>query len=292
MEYSQLVVSIGLTTDYFGIKGLSEHACGFSGLNDVRKIKKLINKIKNTNEYFDPLVIIGAGPTGVELACKLADLINDFVEIYLIDMGNEILPRCKSFNREKSIQALAKRNIKIHLSKFVHTVSKDKIELHYSHGALDEKQILDFSGLIWTAGLKSISSNLFSIKKEENTKIIVNEYLQNEDNQNIFFVGDIGLNKKNPCPASAQVAIQQGSITAKNICSVREGKPLNPFSFDDHGEMLSLGIGNASLTGYGITLSGPLAYELRYLSYLMRMPGLSLPLRSAGSWLIGKKMMN
>ncbi len=177
-------------------------------------------------------------------------------------MGNEILPSCKSFNRDKSIQALAQRNVKIHLSKFVHTFSKDTIELHCSHGALEEQQILNFSGLIWTAGSKSTASNLFSIKKEENTKIIVNEYLQNEDNQNIFFVGDISLNKQNPCPASAQVAIQQGSITAKNICSVREGKPLNPFAFNDHGEMLSLGIGNASLTGYGINLSGPLAYDL------------------------------
>ncbi len=292
LEYSQLVVSTGLKSNYFGIEGLSENACGFVGLNDVQRIKKLIHKINNANESVSPLVIVGAGPTGVELACKLGDLIDDLVEIYLIDMGNEILPTCKSFNKEKSIQALAKRNIKIHLRKSVQKVSKDKIELKCSNGESYNEQTLNYSGLIWTAGSEPTSSDLFSIQKGKNKKIIVNEYLTNNAYQNIFFVGDISLNEQNPCPASAQVAMQQGSITAKNICSVRDGKPLRPFVFDDHGEMLSLGIENASLTGYGITLSGPLAYEIRYLAYLMRMPGFSLSLRSASSWLIGRKFMN
>ena len=102
----------------------------------------------------------------------------------------------------------------------------------------------------------------------------------------------MALNEQNICPASAQVAMQQGLITAKNICSVRDGKPLEPFEFDDHGAMLSLGVGNASLAAYGITLAGPLAYEIRYFAYLMKMPGFSLSLRSASSWLIGKKLIN
>ena len=83
--------------------------------------------------------------------------------------------------------------------------------------------------------------------------------------------------------------MQQGSLVAKNIISSRKGNELKPFQFEDLGEMLSLGIGNASITGYGITLSGPLAFDIRRLAYLIRMPGFSLPLKSTGSWLLSKK---
>ena len=97
---------------------------------------------------------------------------------------------------------------------------------------------------------------------------------------------------KYPFPSSAQVAMQQGSITAQNIISLRKGEKLKSFQFEDLGEMLSLGVGNASITGYGITLAGPLAFEIRHLAYLMRMPGFSLSLKSAGSRLFSKKIMN
>ena len=83
--------------------------------------------------------------------------------------------------------------------------------------------------------------------------------------------------------------MQQGLLTAQNIISLRKGNKLKSFQFEDLGEMLSLGIGNASLTGYGITLAGPLAFEIRHLAYLMRMPSFSLSLKSAGSWLFSKK---
>ena len=58
------------------------------------------------------------------------------------------------------------------------------------------------------------------------------------------------------------------------------------FAFNNLGEMLSLGIGNATVTGMGLTLAGPLAFKLRRATYLTRLPGLSLGLRSAGAWLL------
>ena len=126
----------------------------------------------------------------------------------------------------------------------------------------------------------------------ENQKIKVNEFMQMDEHQNIFFVGDITFCDSNPFPSSAQVAMQQGSLTAQNIISLRKRNKLKPFEFEDLGEMLSLGIGNASITGYGITLSGPLAFEIRRLAYFMRMPGFSLAFKSSASWLFGKKIIN
>ena len=83
--------------------------------------------------------------------------------------------------------------------------------------------------------------------------------------------------------------MQQGFLTAQNIISLRKGSQLKPFQFEDLGEMLSLGIGNASITGYGVTLAGSIAFKIRYLAYLTRMPGYLLPLKSVGSRLFSKR---
>ena len=91
-----------------------------------------------------------------------------------------------------------------------------------------------------------------------------------------------------PWPASAQVAMQQGEATAAAIANLRMKKLPQPFQFEDRGEMLSLGVGDATLTGMGLTLAGPLAFQLRRATYLTRLPGLSLSLRSAGAWLLNR----
>ena len=85
-----------------------------------------------------------------------------------------------------------------------------------------------------------------------------------------------------------QVAMQQGDATAAAIAQLRMEEEPQPFQFEDRGEMLSLGVGEATLTGMGLTMAGPLAFQLRRATYLTRLPGLSLGLRSAGAWLLNR----
>ncbi len=292
ITYSQLVISTGVTTDYSLLENLQDYACGFSNLNDFRRIKKLITKINNSSECTNPIVIAGAGPTGVELACKISDLIKDRIEIYLVDKGDKILPSCKSFNREIAIDAIDKRNIKVYLDYYIKSVDKTFLELSSTDHETNNFIKIDYSTLIWTAGLKPTKSKFIHHFLNKNQKIKVNEFMQIDEYPNIFFVGDITSCEKTPFPSSAQVAMQQGSLVAQNIISLRKGNELKPFKFDDLGEMLSLGIGNASITGYGITLAGPLAFEIRRVAYLMRMPGFLLSFKSSGSWLISQKIIN
>ena len=289
ITFSQLVISTGVTTDYSFIENLQDYACGFSNLNDFRKIKKLITKINNSSECTNPIVIAGAGPTGVELACKISDLLKDRVAIYLVDKGDKILPNSKSFNREKAIEAIDKRNISVYLNYYIKSVNATLLDLGSADGNISNSIAINYSSLLWTAGLKPSKSQLAHHFSNKNQKIKVNKFLQIDEYHNIFSVGDITFNEMAPFPSSAQVAIQQGFIAAQNIIALRRGNELKPFEFEDLGEMLSLGIGNASITGYGITLAGQLAFQIRRLSYLMRMPGLFLSLKSSGSWLISKK---
>jgi NADH dehydrogenase len=86
-------------------------------------------------------------------------------------------------------------------------------------------------------------------------------------------------------PATAQVAYQQAQQVAANLRRLRRGEALEPFVWNDLGEMLGLGLGQATLTGMGMTLAGPAAYQLRRVAYLARMPGLQHQLKVAGGWL-------
>ena len=78
------------------------------------------------------------------------------------------------------------------------------------------------------------------------------------------------------------------AVAANTVLAMRRGLEPKPFQFQDLGEMLSLGVGNATVTGMGVTLAGPLAFKLRRLTYLARLPKLSLGLRSAGAWLLSR----
>ena len=289
VAYSQLVISTGVTTDYSLVGGLKEHVYGFNSLNDLSRIKELITSINNSSKHINPLVIAGAGPTGVELACKLSDLVNNRVEILLVEKGNKILSKSKSFNREKAIDSISERNIKVYLEHYIESINENIIELSTVETQRNNSLKINYSALVWTAGLSPSRLQLVDHLLDENKKIKANQFLQINEYQNIFFIGDIVTCENHSFPSSAQVAMQQGLLTAENIISLRKGNKLKSFQFEDIGEMLSLGIGNASITGYGFTLAGSLAFKIRYMAYLMRMPGFSQSLKSAGSRLFSKK---
>ena len=89
----------------------------------------------------------------------------------------------------------------------------------------------------------------------------------------------------NALPANAQVAFQQAECLAGNLVHSLAGEGLEPFEFNDLGEMMSLGVGEASLTGGGFTLAGAAAYQIRRLAYLARLPGKAHQLKVAAGWL-------
>jgi len=90
-------------------------------------------------------------------------------------------------------------------------------------------------------------------------------------------------------PVTAQVAMQQGAHVALNLNLLRKKEDLIPFQFKDNGEMISLGIGEASISGLGLTLSGKFAFDLRRIIYASKMPKIDKTIKSAASWFLGKK---
>ncbi|MCP4973441.1 MAG: FAD-dependent oxidoreductase, partial [Prochlorococcus sp.] len=242
-------------------------------------------ELKSTNNRSQALVVVGAGATGVELICKLADLLEGAAELHLIEQGDRVLPQAKAFNREQAEQALKRLGIHVHLQTRVIAVKPDQLELQNQQQPSSSD--LMHNGIIWTAGTQSVIPTLEPDVVLLKGRIPIDSCLQVNGIKNVLAIGDASYNDEHAWPATAQVALQQGEAAAATVMALRRDADPEPFEFQDLGEMLSLGIGEATVTGLGITLSGPLAFQMRRITYLTKLPGLSLGLRSAGAWMLG-----
>ena len=281
LDWGQLVLATGSRANDFGIPGVKEHGSGFRDLSDVGGLKQWLNNLRQQRTGTTGLIIVGAGPTGVELACKLADLIDGSASLRLVEMGDEILPGSTAFNRERAQAALERKGVLVQLNSSVREVTS-------STAVLADGAVLRHAGLIWTAGSSPAVPAISPAPALDRGRLAVEADLRLVGSLNTFALGDLSSRPGSPWPASAQVAMQQGDATAAAIATLRRGEEPQPFQFEDRGEMLSLGVGDATLTGMGLTLAGPLAFQLRRATYLTRLPGLSLGLRSAGAWLLSR----
>ena len=284
MGYEFLILCTGSVSSNFSVKGVDENCYFFNNLNDLKKLKSFLQKFQN-NKIRKKLFVIGAGPSGVEIACKINDLYIDKFDISIVERSNQILGQNKFFNREEAEKALERRKINLLLNSTVQEISDQKISI------LNDSQIQDLEQdvVIWTAGIKPNLPYINERVTQIGGRILVNEKFQIDNCVNSFAIGDIAIIKgMEDLPLTAQVAMQQGNHLAKNIELIFQEKDLLPFDFQDNGEMISLGIGEASISALGVTLSGKLAYEVRRLIYAAKMPDMAKSLKSTASWLFQK----
>ncbi|WP_369801636.1 NAD(P)/FAD-dependent oxidoreductase [Cyanobium sp. NIES-981] len=284
LGFRQLVLGTGGTTSSFGIAGVREHALGFRTLADVERLQQLIAELRSQQLPLQRLAIVGAGPSGVELACKLADLLEGAALIELIEQGGEALPQCRAFNREQALRALQSRDVRLRTGTRVQAVGASQLDLHGPAGS----ESLPVRAVVWTAGLAFQPPTITPAAVGEGRgRLCCEPSLRLRGFQHLFAAGDIAAldGEEGPLPATAQVAFQQASCLAANLLRAGAGEPLEPFRYRDLGEMVSLGVGEASLVGSGLTLAGAAAYQLRRLAYLTRLPGRTHQLRVAAGWL-------
>ena len=280
LTWRQLLITAGSQPNDYGTPGVREHSLSFRDDDDVQRLRQRIATLKKRS-LDSALVIVGAGATGVELACKLADLLDGAAALHLIEMGSSILPNSTAFNREQASVALERRNITVHLNTAVTAVEAERV-------LLKPGTAIRHQGLIWTAGSQAVSLPILPAPSHHRGRLNIEATLRMEGQEAVFAIGDISGCPDANWPATAQVAMQQGAAVAEALAAQRRGSPLQPFAFMDRGEMLSLGVGDAALTGLGMTLAGPIAFQIRRATYLTRLPGASLGLRSAGAWLLGR----
>ncbi len=286
VQFEYLVLSTGSSPNDFSIKGVREYCSFFNTNKDQLNLKKRLDKtiaVGKSNTIF----IIGAGPSGVELSCKVSDFYKSKFEVNIVEKTSEILNNSKIFNREEAEKTIAKKNINLMKNYSVVEINDQQILLSNN---LNQVEKFPYFDVIWTAGIKPNLPEFKQQIQKINNKILINNNLQLNDYPNIFVLGDISqVESNNSYPVTAQVAMQQGEHVALNLKLLINNEKLLPFKFKDNGEMMSLGIGEATISGLGLTFSGKLAYDFRRIIYASKMPKIGKSIKSTTSWFLEKK---
>jgi demethylphylloquinone reductase len=285
ISYDRLVLALGCETPSESVPGVTEHAISFRNLQDAYRLDEKLRLLEQSPAERIRIAIVGAGYSGVELACKLADRLKERGRIRLIQSRNTILPEAPEFNRNAALKALEQRGIWVDLETTVSEVTADSIGLIYK----GQTDIIPAEIVMWTVGNQvSPAVNDFGLPLNSQGKISVSDKLQVTEHPDIFALGDAAAmvdSEGKSTPTNAQAAFQQADYVAWNVWSSLTDRPLLAFQYTDLGEMMTLGTDNAVLSGMGIQLDGPLAYLARRLVYLYRLPTLEHQLKVGFNWL-------
>ncbi|MFW6359580.1 MAG: NAD(P)/FAD-dependent oxidoreductase [Chroococcales cyanobacterium] len=272
LEYDRLVIAMGATTPLVLVPGVQEYAIAFRNLNDVYALKERLRQLENSDAEAIRVAVVGAGYSGVELACKLADKLGDRGRIRLIELRDRILATATEFNRKAALKALEDRKIWIDLETSVDSVGEDTISLGYK-GQVDT---IPVDIVLWTVGIE-VSDMIRQLPLPQNARgqLITTPTLQVKNTSEVFALGDIAdchdaIGQQ--VPGTAQAAFQQSDYCAWNLWASLTQRPLLPFRYQQLGEIMSLGMDNATINSMGLKVDGPLAHTARRLIYLYRMP--------------------
>jgi NADH:ubiquinone reductase (non-electrogenic) len=285
LPYDWLVLAMGGETPLNLVPGATEYAFPFRTVADAYRLEERLRLLESTDADRIRVAVVGAGYSGVEIACKLAERLKEQGRIRIVEQTDQILRTSPDFNREAAIKALEERSVWIDLETAVQAIDADTISLTYK-GNTDT---IPVEVVVWTVGMRVADAlNELPLKKNSRGQIVVSPTLQVIEQSNLFALGDLADCKDadgQQVPATAQVAMQQAEYVGWNLWAAITGRPLLPFRYQPLGEMLVLGKDNATLTGLGLKLDGSAAYLVRRLAYLYRMPTLEHQMRVGLNWI-------
>jgi NADH:ubiquinone reductase (non-electrogenic) len=285
IPYDRLVLALGGETPLDLVPGASSHAYPFRSVADAYNLEERLRVLEESTADKIRVAIVGGGYSGVELACKLADRLGERGRFRLVELSDQILRTSPEFNKEAATKALEAKGVFIDLETKVESITQDSISLDYKN----QVDTIPVDLVIWTVGTRvsPVVKNL-PLKQNQRGQITITPTLQVVDHPEIFALGDLADShdiEGQQVPATAQAAFQQADYTAWNIWATLSDRPLLPFRYQQLGEMMTLGIDNATLTGLGVKLDGSLAAVARRLAYLYRMPTLDHQLKVGFNWL-------
>ncbi len=281
LPFDYLVIAIGATHSYFGNNHFEKYAPGLKTLKDALYIRnRLLTSFEKAEREKDPkqrqkylnFVIIGAGPTGVEFAGTIAELLKTTFKrnfrhidphkahIYLIEGADRALPPFPKNLSAYTKKTLEKMGVKVLTKTFVTDVDE--------HGVMMNDKFIESKNVIWAAG-NSVSNMLDSLETERDRsgRVIVNRDLSITGASNIFVLGDAAsftTKKGKNLPAVATVAIQQGRYIAKLLKNQGTKTPekRTPFKYFDKGSLATIGTGKAVGSAFGFNFKGIIAWTV------------------------------
>jgi NADH dehydrogenase len=303
LDYDYLVIATGSKTNYFGNKSIMENAFPLKQIPQALDLRSHIlqnfeNAVIETNpehlERHMNIVIVGGGPTGVEVAGALGELKKsvlpkDYPEldlsqmkITLVEGQDELLAAMSEKASRKSYDYVKNFDVDIKLESFV-------TDFDGEVATLSNGEMIQTYTVIWAAGVMGNVIDGLREQSIERSRIVVDEYNLVKGHQNIFAIGDVATMKSaeypNGHPMMAPAAMQQGALLAKNLIAMENNKPLKAFNFHDKGSMATVGRNKAVVDMPGnITFGGFLAWLTWMFIHLVQIIGLRNRLVVFSNW--------
>ncbi|GAB3906549.1 NAD(P)/FAD-dependent oxidoreductase [Mucilaginibacter boryungensis] len=292
IKYDYLVIATGSTTNFFGNKQIEKFAMPMKSIPEALNLRYLVLQnleeavLLKTREEREPylnFVLVGAGPTGVELAGALAELRNhvltkdypeldkEHMRVYLVDFMPKVLGPFSEQASAKAKDFLVKMGVDVLLNKKVESYDGEVIKF-------EDGQTIRTRNVIWSAGVMGVIP-----KGVPEGSIIRGNRIQTdainrvEGAENIFAIGDVAavITEETPKghPGVAQVAIQQGKQVAKNIVHIIKGEPTEPFKYFDKGSLATIGRNKAVADLGKIKFQGFFAWLIWMFVHLVSLLG-------------------
>jgi NADH:ubiquinone reductase (H+-translocating) len=259
LPYDYLILAAGSSTTAFGIPGVEEHAFPLKTLPDAVRLR---NHVLTTFEQADAtppgltdpgaltIVLVGGGPTGVELAGALSELIghnlaNDFhhldvtqARVILVEMTDHLLPGFSLPSQQAALQTLEQKGIEVRFGTTLTKVTDEGV-------TFEDGTSIPARTVVWTAGVQANPvAQAIDAEKGRGGTLVVRPDLSLEGHPEVFVIGDLASSRGRdgkPLPQLAQVAIQGGRRTARNVRRRMEGHRTRAFRYHNHGIMATIG---------------------------------------------------
>ena len=291
LQYDHLVLATGTITNFFGNESIEKRAMGMKFIPEALNIRSLLlqnfeaalltDDLKERESLMN-VVIVGAGPTGVELAGAIAELKKhvlptdypdlDFrrMSIHLVEGMDRILPPFSPKSSKKAQTYLENLGVIVWLNTMVKDY--DGKTIHTSG-----KPMLTQT-LIWAAGVKCTAfPGIPASELTKGDRIIVNRFNEVQGLENVYALGDLAYMETPDFPHGhpqvAQPAIQQGTRLAKNFEAVRNGKKMKPFKYKDKGSLATIGRSRAVADLPNFSTQGTVAWFIWMLVHIMALVG-------------------
>ncbi|QLC34445.1 FAD-dependent oxidoreductase [Halarchaeum sp. CBA1220] len=240
IEYDYVLVAIGSDTATYGIEGMDEHPLTLKSRDDAVEIHEQVKEAARDATRDDPaqVVIGGAGLSGIQSAGEVAefrDRNHAPIDVTLVEALPEIFPPGNAEIQGALRHRLEERDIDILTDDPITKATEDAIEF-------DERDALDYDVFLWTGGVTGPAElGDVDVEKEHN-RLKAGSNLQTED-ERVFAIGDDSLidQGENPAPPTAQAAWQSAEVAGKNIAAAIEGRPLERWTYEDQGTLVSIG---------------------------------------------------
>jgi len=289
VPYDYLIVAAGATHSYFGHDDWAELAPGLKTIEDATEIRRrvlLAFELAERESLIEgqhcPLnfVIVGAGPTGVELAGAIAEISKNVLKedfraidprrarIILLEGGPRVLPSYSADLSASAQRQLEQLGVEVRTNTMVTNIEPGLVDVG--------EHKIDSAVTIWAAGVKASSlGKALGAKIDRSCRAFVNDRLNIEGHTEVFVIGDLARFEQNgkPVPGVAPVAIQMGQYVAEEIRRRVSNQPSKPFSYWDKGSMATIGRTKGIAQIGKIHLSGFLAWAAWLFIHLIYLIG-------------------